>query len=153
MRHLSFLFISVLISCNTVPVDDKVEDKTTTETIIEPVELVDFGFDPNHPNSEQFNFMLNEYNDEFLVSEIDWSPWENEHLILNRYSYRTVGSNLDLYLIFCSHQNDCISICQANFEPQNNNLIWGVNGGVAFVVSGENIDEINQLVGFLAGEE
>ncbi len=139
-----FLFIS----CNP---PEKASPHSESKVLVE--EDFDYGFDPDHPNSEQFNFFLNNYTEEIIEVEADWSEWKKKELVLDRYAYRTKDSDISILLIFCSHQNDCISICSANFEPPKNNSIWGVNGGVAFVISGEDINVINDLAGYFAGEE
>lgn len=151
MRFWLFILFGLLInSCDSPQQSKPVAVPTEDDPV---VAATDFGFNPQHPNAEQFSFFLNHYTEKFLPLELKWVEWKKQALIQERFAFQTERSGTTVYLIFCATQDDCITVCSLNFEPTTEKLLWGVNGAVAFVISGDDPDIVADLAGYFAGEE
>lgn len=106
-----------------------------------------------HPNQEHMEWFLNNYTEEFVWSGEDWKTLKHENLVQIGYNFRTKESNVAVTLIFCKNQQDALTIAKANFPVIDGMQIAGVNGGVLFVVQGEDQYKVNSVLGWFAGEE
>ena len=106
-----------------------------------------------HPNQEQMEWLLNNYEEEFIILEKDWKPLEHDSLVQERYHFYTKTSKIAVDLFFCSNQNDALTIADANFPAVDGAQVTGVNGGVLFAVEGDDQDKVNQVLSWFAGEE
>ncbi len=111
------------------------------------------GLSDEHPNKETMEWFLNNYAEEFIESNESWDVLVHQKLIQKGYEFRTKSSNISLILIFCKNQKDALLIAEANFPVVNGVKKAGVNGGVLFVVEGEDEYKVNDVLGWFAGEE
>ena len=112
-----------------------------------------YAFGGPTPGAERFRSLLNTYKETFLPAKNDGRKLAHEGLIQARFAFRTSESGLRLVLMFCARQNDCITLCKANFVPATPKSMCVVNGAVAFAASGDDEDELDRLVSHFAGAE
>lgn len=154
---LFFLLLFISLSCQqgnnnaeSENADVEVQLSDTTEVEKTTIHLDEMD---GHPNKEQMEWMLNNYEEEFVILEKDWKPLEQDSLVQERYHFYTKTSNVAVDLFFCSHQNDALTFAESNFPAVDGAPKTGVNGAVLFVVEGDDEYKVNNVLSWFAGEE
>ena len=96
-----------------------------------------------HPNSRNAEAFLNSWEEPFLLQESG----------TNRYVFRSTISHTIVELLFFNSYSAANSFGIAHFSTSIENSMWGLNGALLFVVSGDNLDKVHSLVGHFAGRE
>ena len=146
-----FFLLFMSSSCQQDNNGAETENKNGTE-VIEKTKIHLNEID-GHPNKEQMEWLLNNYEEEFIILEKDWKPLEHDSLVQERYHFYTKNSNVAVDLFFCSNQKDALTIADANFPAVDGAPFTGVNGAVLFVVKGDDQDKANHILSWFAGEE
>lgn len=141
---IPYLIVLIFFSCQNQANKHDVEN--------EKVKVQLKGID-NHPNKAHMEWLLNNYEEEFIASEVNLKTLEHDNLIQIGYNFHTKLSNVSLILIFCKNQQDAVTIAYANFPVVEGVQSTGVNGGVLFVVQGNDQNKVDDVLGWFAGEE
>ena len=143
---ISILFLIGLISSscqNQANESDRKDEEVKVQLI---------GID-DHPNKEHMEWFLNNYEEEFITSEVDWKILEHDSLIQKEYHFHTKLSNVSLTLTFYKNQEDALTVADANFTVYDSIYPCGVNGGVLFMAQGDDQYKVNDVLSWFAGEE
>ncbi len=105
-------------------------------------------FTIDHPNAAQFEWMINNYKEAF-ITDVEHEYIAGDTLILYQAYFITKNTKDTVSLFFCKNQNDAITLSKNHFID----LTYGVNGGVLFVVQGQDEYRTNDLLSWFAGEE
>jgi hypothetical protein len=111
------------------------------------------GLNDEHPNKNQMEWFLNNFQEEFLEDKKKSGTLEGENLIQKGYFFQTKLSDVSLSLFFCKNQQDALRIGESNFSVNNIHQKYGVNGAVLFVVEGKDKLKVNSVLSWFSGEE
>lgn len=144
----------ISLSCqNNTDISDKKVEVQLIDAIKSKKPKIQLDGIDDHPNKEPMEWLLNNYKEEFIASEVEWKTLEHEDLMQKGCNFHTKSSDIYLMLIFCKHQDDALIIADANFPVVDEVQIAGVNGGVLFVVQGDDPYKVNDVLGWFSGEE
>jgi hypothetical protein len=107
----------------------------------------------DHPNKEMMEWLLNNYEEEFIEQKENMGVLENQNLIKNIFSFQTKLSGVSLFLFFCNNEKDALTVGNTNFSSDENKQEFGTNGAVLFVVKGSDKYKVNSVMNYFAGEE
>jgi len=101
-----------------------------------------------HPNTKQFEWMLNNYKETFLTDE-EHQYIAGDTLIQYQAYFITENSNDSISLFFCKNQNGALNIAENYYA----NKPYGANGAVLFVINSNDEYRTNDLLSWFSGEE
>lgn len=119
----------------------------------EKPKIVLHGLDDKHPNKEEMEWFLNNYEEEFIEQEENLGTLSNQNLIQNTFCFKTTLSDVSLVLLFCNNGEDLLTVGNTNFSSRENNQTFATNGAVVFVAKGNDKVKVNDVVSFFAGED
>lgn len=111
------------------------------------------GLNDEHPNKNQMEWFLNNYQEKFIEDKENLGTLEGENLIQKGYNFHSELSDVSLSLFFCKNQQDALKVGASNFSPNNSCQKYGVNGAVLFVVEGKDKLKVNSVLSWFSGEE
>lgn len=97
----------------------------------------------NHPNSRNAEAFLNSWEEPF-IEEKDGT---------NSFVFRSTDSKTKVALSFFDSYSEADEFGAAHFDAIKGNSMWSVNGGMLFIVSGDDIDKVRSLISHFAGRE
>ena len=101
-----------------------------------------------HPNTKQFEWMLNNYKETFLT-DVEHQYIAGDTLIQYQAYFYTENSKDTVSLFFCNNQNDALTTAKNYYT----NKPYGLNGAVLFVINSNDEYRINDLLSWFAREE
>ena len=111
------------------------------------------GLKDENPDKNRMESFLNHYKEEFMEQQADKVSLQHQDLIQGIYHFQTKQSGISVVLIFCDSWSDANTVGKTNFSSTENHQKWGTNGGVLFVVKGNDPYAVNDVLGYFSGEE
>jgi hypothetical protein len=97
----------------------------------------------NHPNTRNAEAFLNSWEEPFLQEK-------NE---TNQFVFRSTDSQTKVALSFFNSWSAANEFGAAHADASKDNSMWSVNGGMLFIVSGNDIHKVRSLISHFAGRE
>lgn len=113
----------------------------------------DIRIDFEHPNKGPAEYFINHTGEEFVEEPVELKDWKNTALILKMYSFKSVGGNTHVHILFFDTQKDAIALEAANDFWPSDTFHCVLNGSVLYVIEGDDKKKISHLTGLFAGEE
>jgi len=105
----------------------------------------------NHSDKKRVEAFLRALNEKLEQLPFDWESLKESNRIVDAIKLTNMNKSLFITVIFVNSYEDANFIAKANFIK--NEIRWGQNGSIMYVVESSDLDKVSEVVSTFAGNE